>query len=233
MMNAPRPCAIFDVDGVLVDSYYAHFHSWLALAEERGCHRITEDEFRATFGRTSREIIQELWPGRKLTPAEIAALDDRKEELFRDMLRADFRAVPGARELIVALKQAGFGLAAGSSGPPPNVFLTIDQLQARELFDVVVTGMDVQRGKPDPEVFTTCARRLHAPNSACAVVEDAVVGVEAANRAGMYSIAFVAPGRDVGLFPHACRIVRDLRDLSPDDVRAGLAQRRDEMTNDE
>jgi beta-phosphoglucomutase len=157
-----------------------------------------------------------LWPGRQLTAAEIAQLDDRKEELFREMLRADFQPIPGARELILSLKQAGFGLAAGSSGPPDNVFLTLDQLRVRDQFDVVVTATDVRRGKPDPEVFTTCASRLHAPHTACAVIEDAVVGVVAANRAGMLSIAFVAAGRDPSLFQHAQRIVRDLRELSPD-----------------
>jgi beta-phosphoglucomutase len=222
-MNDQRPCVIFDVDGVLVDSYTAHFHSWLALAEERGCHRMTEDEFRATFGRTSREIIRELWAGQALTAAEVADLDDRKEELFRDMLRADFPLIPGARDLILSLKQAGFGLAAGSSGPPANVFFTLDQLQVRACFDVVVTGVDVTRGKPDPEVFTTCAQRLHAPPAACAVIEDAVVGVEAANRAGMLSIALVAAGRDPNLFQHASRIVRDLRELSPESVLKALS----------
>ena len=222
-MNAPRPHVIFDVDGVLVDSYTAHFHSWLALSDERDCHRMTEDEFRATFGRTSRETIRELWPGRELTDAEIAELDDRKEELFREMFRADFRPIPGARQLIAALKQAGFGLAAGSSGPPANVLLTIDRLGVRDLFDVVVTGVDVTRGKPDPEVFTTCASRLHARSGACAVIEDAVVGVEAANRAGMYSIALVTAGRDPDLFQHASQIVRDLHELSPESVRDALA----------
>jgi beta-phosphoglucomutase len=218
-MNARRPNVIFDVDGVLVDSYTAHFHSWLALAEERGCHRMTEDEFRATFGRTSRETIAALWPDPGLTVGEIAELDDRKEELFRELLRSDFRAIPGARQLIVDLKHAGFGLAAGSSGPPANVYLTIDQLQARDLFDVVVTATDVTRGKPDPEVFLTCARRLQVSPADCAVIEDAVVGVEAANRAGMLSIAFVAPGRDVNLFHHARRVVPSLTDLSPADIR--------------
>ena len=224
-MNSLRPNVIFDVDGVLVDSYTAHFHSWLALSDDRGCHRMTEDEFRATFGRTSREIIMELWPGRKLTTAEIAELDDRKEELFREMMCADFRPIPGVRQLIASLKQAGFGLAAGSSGPPPNVFLTIDQLRVRELFDVVVTGVDVRHGKPDPEVFETCAKRLHAPNVACAVIEDAVVGVEAANRAGMFSIAFVTPGRDRSLFRHAGRIVQDMSELSPENIRDAIHQR--------
>ncbi|MHB8864278.1 MAG: HAD family hydrolase [Pirellulaceae bacterium] len=221
-MNAPRPNVIFDVDGVLVDSYTAHFHSWLALADERGCHRMTEDEFRATFGRTSRETIAAIWPGPGLTAAEIAELDDRKEELFRVSLLRDFRPIRGARQLIVELKRAGFGLAAGSSGPPANVDLTLDQLHVRDLFDVVVTAADVTQGKPDPEVFLTCARRLDAAPATCAVIEDAVVGIEAANRAGMLSVAYVAPGRDVNLFCQASRVVRSLTDLVPADIRRAL-----------
>lgn len=220
-----RPHVIFDVDGVLVDSYTAHFHSWLALADECGCRRMTEDEFRATFGQVSREIIRQLWPTRAITPAEVAALDDRKEALYRELLKTDFRPIPGARELIVLLKQAGFGIAAGSSGPPENVYLSLDQLQVRDLFDVVVTATDVTCGKPDPEVFTTCAQRLATSPATCAVIDDAVVGIEAANRAGTYSIALVAAGRDPRQFTHAHRIVRALRELTPDDIRAAIEQR--------
>lgn len=220
-----RPHVIFDVDGVLVDSYTAHFQSWLALADERGCRRMTEDEFRATFGQVSREIIPQLWPDRALSPGEVAALDDRKEELYREILATDFQPIPGARDLIVQLKQAGFGIAAGSSGPPENVFLVLNQLGVRPLFDVVVTAVDVTRGKPDPEVFVTCAARLDATPAACAVIDDAVVGVEAANRAGTYSIALVAEGRDTSLFTHAQRIVRSLCELTPADLRATITQR--------
>jgi beta-phosphoglucomutase-like phosphatase (HAD superfamily) len=101
----------------------------------------------------------------------------------------------------------------------------LDQLGVRDLMDAVVTATDVTRGKPDPEVFLTCARRLQADPAHCAVVEDAVVGVEAANRAGMLSIAYVAPGRDVSLFPHAGRIVSSLRDLTPAAIRTAIAMR--------
>ncbi len=214
-MSDDRLGVIFDVDGVLVDSYTAHFHSWLALADESGCHRMTEDEFRATFGRTTRETITELWPRERLTPQVIAELDNRKEVLFRDMLRTSFKPIPGAAELIVALKEAGFGIAAGSSGPPDNVYLILDQLQRRDLFDVVITGVDVSCGKPHPEVFLNCAKHLKLPTSRCAVIEDAVVGVEAANRAGCLSIALVVPPRDVGLFTAAQQIVPELTRLSP------------------
>lgn len=221
----PRPHVIFDVDGVLVDSYTAHFRSWLALADECGCRRMTEDEFQATFGQLSREIIARLWPGQTLTPAQIGELDDRKEALYREILQTEFQPIPGARELIVLLKQDGFGIAAGSSGPPPNVYLTLDQLQVRDLFDVVVTAADVTRGKPDPEVFATCAQRLAASPAACVVIDDAVVGVEAANRAGIYSIALVAAGRDISEFGHAQRIVRELRELTPGGLRQTIQQR--------
>jgi beta-phosphoglucomutase len=217
-----RKCVIFDVDGVLVDSYTAHLHSWLALAARGDCPPLTEDQFRATFGRTTRETITAIWPDASLSGADIADLDARKEAVFRDMLRADFRPIAGAVSLIAALGDAGFGLAAGSSGPPENVFLILDQLGCRELFEVVVTGDDVVRGKPDPEVFLACARGLHAPPARCAVIEDAVAGVEAANRAGMFSIALVADGRDVNLFHHANHIVRHLSELTPSQIHQSL-----------
>ncbi len=224
-MHRDRPCVIFDVDGVLVDSYQAHFHSWLALADDGNCPRMTEDEFRATFGRTTRETIAQLWPSQQWTRDEIVRLDDRKEELFRELLSADFQAMPGAASLIVSLKDAGFGLAAGSSGPPDNVFLVLDQLACRKYFDVVVTAVDVSRGKPDPEVFLTCARRLGVSGATCAVIEDAVVGVTAANRAGAMSIALVTEGREVSLFEHADHIVRELAALSPELIRNWLGVR--------
>lgn len=232
-MSSSRLHVIFDVDGVLVDSSDAHYESWVALADECRCHRMTRDEFLATFGRTSREILRELWTGRPLAASEIAELDARKEALFREILRADFRPIAGVRELIVSLKRRGFGLAVGSSGPPENVWLTIDQLGVRDYFDAVVTGMDVTRGKPDPEVFLTCAARMGAPHWSCAVIEDAVVGVDAANGAGMYSIALVSPARDTRLFPHAGRVVRELRELTADAIRQALEARQPDASPEE
>lgn len=217
-----RDFVVFDVDGVLVDSYAAHFRSWLALADEGRSPRMTEDQFQATFGRTSRETIAALWPDQSWGPAQIAELDDRKEVLFREILRTEFRPIPGAAALIESLHDAGFQLAAGSSGPPDNVALVLDNLGCRDRFDVVVTGADVQRGKPDPEVFLACARGLDVEPSHCAVIEDAIVGVEAANRAGMYSIALVTNGRDLTPFAHARRVVRSLEELTPENIRASL-----------
>lgn len=213
---------IFDVDGVLVDSYVAHFRSWQQLADAHDCHKMSEAEFLETFGRTSREIMADLWPTDGLTEERIAALDQHKEQLFRGILHDQFRAMPGAPALIDALRAAGFAIAAGSSGPPENVFLVLDQLDRRDCFDAVVTGMDVTRGKPNPEVFATCADKLGVPPLRCAVIEDAVVGVEAANRAGMTSIALVTPPRDPSMFPHADHIVESLEAVTAAQIRNWL-----------
>ena len=72
---------IFDVDGVLVDSYAAHYESWKRLVQELGI-GVTEEQFVATFGRTSREIIRELWPHLATSDERVRQIDDRKEQLF-------------------------------------------------------------------------------------------------------------------------------------------------------
>jgi beta-phosphoglucomutase len=212
----PRTVVIFDVDGVLIDSYQAHFESWLRMFAEHGV-SFTEEEFRKTFGRTSHDIIAALC-GADLTNDEICAWDDRKEALYRDIIREDFPAIDGATELLDALHDAGFLLGVGSSGPPENIQLTLECLKRFQLFDAVVTRVDVTRGKPDPQVFQIAGERLGGEPSECVVVEDAPAGIEAANRAGMASVALTGTATR-GELAHARLVVDSLRELTPEALR--------------
>lgn len=205
---------IFDVDGVLVDSYQAHFESWKLVGEENG-QVLTEEVFAREFGRTSREIIADIWPAFGESAERIAEFDDRKEALYREIVMADFPAMEGAVELIDSLDEAGFRLGVGSSGPPENVEMTIKQLGRADLFKGVITGADVSRGKPDPEVFLACAERMGVSPSNCAVIEDAAAGIAAANAAGMASIALVSRGHHRDEYGEAQQIVDRLEQLSP------------------
>jgi HAD superfamily hydrolase (TIGR01509 family) len=123
----------------------------------------------------------------------------------------------GARELVDAVRAAGFRVAVGSSAPPENVALVLERLGGRQLFDAVVNGMDVQRGKPDPQVFLLAAERAGVQPRDCVVVEDARPGIEAARRAGMASVALVSTGRSEDDFRDALPdlIVHSLRELDP------------------
>jgi beta-phosphoglucomutase len=211
---------IFDMDGVLVDSYQAHFASWQQLYHELE-QGYSEAEFAADFGRTSRDILRRKF-GDVLSEARIREIDERKEALFRDVLRRSFPAMAGARELIDALAAAGFLLAVGSSAPPENLSLSLEKLGRAQQFQAIVTGADVTRGKPDPQVFEFAAQRLGIEPFRCAVVEDAVHGIEAANRAGMTSIALAGTATRAQL-AGADLVVASLKELSPDTIRDAIS----------
>ena len=207
---------IFDMDGVLVDSYRAHYESWRRLGEKHGL-TMTEAEFTSTFGRTSADIIRNLW-GDAVDEADIPAWDDEKEALYRDELRKSFPAMEGASELLDALAAAGIKMAVGSSGPPENVQLVLDCLQGASAFAATVTGQDVTRGKPDPEVFLIAARKLGVEPEDCAVIEDAPAGIEAARRAMMAAVALTGTADRQTLAAEAHIVVDSLRELTPQTV---------------
>ncbi len=205
---------IFDMDGVLVDSYHAHARSWQVMASEQGL-AMTGAQFDATFGRTSREIIAALWPEACYSDAEIAALDARKEAAFREILAAHFRPMRGVDRLLQSLFDAGCPVAVGSSGPPENVELVLGLLRKRPQFAAIVHGMDVTRGKPDPQVFLLAAERLGIPPRRCVVIEDAALGIAAAKAAGMASVGLVSTGRTRWMFAEADLTLESLEALSP------------------
>jgi beta-phosphoglucomutase len=209
---------IFDVDGVLVDSYQAHYRSWQLLCRERQW-AMSQQQFVATFGRTSREIISELWGGELTSADSVQEIDDRKEALYREILKESFPVMDGAAALIDQLYAAGFRLVVGSSGPPENVHLVLDRLERRECFCGVVTGVDVQRGKPDPQVFLLGAERIGLAPAQCVVFEDAPAGVAAAHAAGMQCVAVVSTGRMRSELQKAELVVDSLLEVDTEIVR--------------
>lgn len=208
---------IFDMDGVLVDSGAAHLESWRRLAAESGRAQITDEQFAATFGRRSSEIIEALFGVTE--PGRAGAMDERKEAIYRDLIRGRVPAMPGAVELVTRLADEGVLLAVGSSGPPENIELVCDELGIASRLSAVVTGMDVNSGKPDPDVFLVAAHRLGLPPDRCVVVEDAPSGIEAARRAGMRCIGLTS-AHSAEALRAADVVVGRLADISPERIRA-------------
>jgi len=215
---APPRAVIFDADGVLVDSYRAHFEAWQAMGRELGID-LAQETFAASFGRRNEDMMPALW-GEAVAEADIPAWSNWKEATYREILLRDFPAMDGARDLIDALRAAGFRLAVGSSGPPENVAVCLRGLECAGAFDAAVDGSEVTRGKPEPEVFLTAAEKLGLAPGRCAVVEDAVAGVEAAKRAGMAAVGLTGTARREALAPRADRVVDSLRALSPETLAA-------------
>lgn len=203
---------IFDVDGVLIDSYHAHFESWQRLFREYG-RNYSLEEFVWGFGRTSREVLAKQWP-EPVSDAEVDEIAARKEAYYREIVADRFPAIDGAAELIRGLADAGVAIAVGSSGPPPNVQLVIDRLGVQPLIKTVITGADVKRGKPDPQVFQLAGAGLKMKPEQCVVIEDAPVGIEAARAAGMKCVGLASTGRTVEELQAANLVVRSLREVT-------------------
>ena len=184
---------IFDLDGTLVDTVYAHVFAWQRALAERGM-AIDGWRIRRRIGMSgglfTRAVGREL--GRALDEAEAHALQDRHGELFREML-PERRALPGAVSLLAALRAGGVVHGIATSGRRPEIDASLAVLDVPDETVVVQRG-DVERAKPAPDLFLECARRLGAETDECFVVGDAVWDLLAARRARMLSIGLLSGG---------------------------------------
>jgi len=184
---------IFDVDGVLFDSAECHRRAWYRLAEELNL-SMCDAFFYDTFGQTNTTILKRLL-GHELDARENRRLSERKEVLFREEARGGLRFFPGVTDRLRELKAAGFRLALGTSAPRSNVDFFRQELGLGMHVETFVCMDDICHGKPDPEVFLLAAQRLGLGPDRCAVVEDAVAGVQAAKAGGFKCIAVTTTNR--------------------------------------
>ena len=178
---------LFDLDGVVVDSNGLHVESWKAVARRHGfpCH---DPDHIGKCGLRTRAVIRDLlrWP---VTEAEADRLGFEKEELYREWIRRDgIRAVPGVTDFLAGARRLGIPCAVGSSAPRENVDLCLRALELESAFAATVSGADVARGKPAPDIFLKAAAAIGVPPEACLVFEDAPAGIAAAHAAGMRAV---------------------------------------------
>ncbi len=183
----PRPVlAIFDHDGVLVDSLQLHQDAWLEMGRRTGL-TLTPAFIHETFGMTNPSIFRRLL-GDDVSDEDIARFGGIKEDCYRESARGVLGLMPGVRELLDELTAHGVRLAIGSSGVLPNLELTVSQCGLSGRFAAIASLEDIQRGKPDPEVFLVAAKKAGVLPSRSVVFEDAPVGIQAAKAAGMWAI---------------------------------------------
>lgn len=186
--TSARWAALFDWDGVIIDSSSHHEESWERLARE-AARPLPPGHFKAGFGRKNEFIIPEIL-GWTSDIAEIARLSLRKEELYRAVVAGRGLApLPGVLTWLERLHDAGVPCAIGSSTHRANIDLSLGLIGLKEFFRAIVTAEDVRQGKPDPEVFLTGAARLGCAPERCVVFEDAHVGIAAARAGGMKVVA--------------------------------------------
>ena len=202
--------AIFDFDGVIIDSHDQHEASWFRLAEELG-KPMTKELFKESFGMRNETILPGLFRWTEPGDTElIAELGDRKEEIYREVLEeTGIEPLPEVRDLLEQLHQAGVPAGIGSSTSRLNIETVLSVTGMADLFMAISAAEDVTRGKPEPDVFLKAAEKIGREPANCVVFEDAPVGIQAGIAGGMRTVA-VGTTHPVDSFPEASFSVENL-----------------------
>lgn len=223
--SGPEPVsrlgAIFDWDGVILDSSRRHEESWNRLAAEEG-RVLPEGHFLKGFGMKNEAIIPSIL-GWTRDAGEIRRLSLRKEVLYRDIIReSGIEPLPGVQAFLERLRNASVPCVIGSSTHRLNIETSLEILGLGGFFAGVISAEDVSAGKPDPQVFLLAAARIDRDPARCVVFEDAPMGVDAALAGGMKAVG-VSGTHDPAMLAKANRVVSRLDLLFPADLEALFA----------
>ena len=207
--------AIFDLDGVIVNTVPFHFKAWQRMFNEYGKEFTFEDYKEKVDGipRTdgARAILTDI------SDDELKKAADKKQVYFLEYLnKEDIPVYNTTADLVRAIK--GKDLKRGVISSSKNCLSILKKVKLVELFDVIITGNDITKGKPDPQVFFMAAEKMFVEPKDCVVFEDAVLGVEAAKRAGMKCVGIDRYGKPERL-KKADLVVSDLGEVNVEKIK--------------
>lgn len=182
----PIKGAIFDLDGVIVNTVPLHFKAWQKMFKEYG-HDFNMDDYLAKVdGRPRLEGAAAILT--ELSPKEIEKAGEIKQSYYLELIeKGSIEIFDSTIILLKAMKELGIKLAAASSSK--NAVHILQKIDLLDTFDANVSGADFKKGKPDPEIFLTAAKRIDVKPEECVVFEDAHSGVQAALAGGFLCVA--------------------------------------------
>ena len=178
---------IFDLDGTIVDNMKIHQKAFLEFLNSKGVPITLKDYVTKYQGRSNKENFPSIF-GRKLSKGEITLFTDEKEGLYRRMY-TDVKPVTGFFDILREAKRLDLKVALATSAPKQNRDYILEKLGLKNSFDVIVGDEDVERGKPEPEIYLKAAEKLGVEPKHCLVFEDSIPGIQSAKRAGLRVIA--------------------------------------------
>jgi len=211
-----RVAAIFDCDGVLVDSEHLNREAWRLALAEHGI-RLSHAVLRRFTGASADEVVRAL-VGRRRIGVSRDQLKRRKLALYLELAERDLRPRRGAKLLLRRLRAAGWRLAVASSGRRPKLRFNLEHTGLAGYFQATVGIEKVRRGKPAPDLFLVAARALRIPPERCIVFEDSPLGITAAHRAKMKVVGVTGTFSRPAL-RSADLVIHNLSRLSPTHLR--------------
>ncbi|MDX1628797.1 MAG: HAD family phosphatase [Fulvivirga sp.] len=177
---------IFDMDGTMVDNMMVHHRAWQNQLKKMGL-SLSLEQVRQEIHGINEEILARLF-GDELSNEQIKHYAGEKEAEYRRIFKPELKLIGGLEDYITSLKARGVKLAIGSAAPSENVDFVLDNLNLRHLFEVIMHAGDVQKGKPDPEIYQLIMNKLALKPQQCVIFEDSPTGAEAAVRSGAHTV---------------------------------------------
>lgn len=172
------------MDGTMVDNATYHMNAWKKFAEKYGLILSDEDYEKKLSGKKNNAAL-EIVLNRELTSNEVDRYSEEKESLYRELYANEVKEVSGLTLLIQKIQRSGKKLAMATTSPKKNRDLVLTAINLTPAFEVIFGGEDVNKGKPDPEIYIKTATKLNVIPKSCLVFEDTPVGVAAGKNAGM------------------------------------------------
>lgn len=189
---------IFDFNGTLFWDSEIQENAWKTFGTKLSGRNITDEEFNTYFhGRTNKDTLEYLTE-RVLTDKEVNELAQQKESIYRDLCKSDlnkFKLAPGVERYLNYLKENNIPFTIATASEINNVNFFIKEFQLDKWFDIIKIVYDdgTFRGKPEPDIYLKASEALNIQPDNCIVFEDALSGVQSAQRAGVKEIIAVVP----------------------------------------
>ena len=208
-----KPALIFDMDGVLVDNTPVQARAFQLLFRDLGLTTNARQLLKRLNGMPAGEIIQSVFR-HPIDKKQLEIYAEQREFLYRTLYWNKRQELPGLTTFLKAARAEGFKIGLGTGSGGPTLSYLLDHLDLRRHFDVVVGKDDVPKGKPHPDTYTATAAQLGVKPENCIVFEDAVLGEQAAYRAGMRCVA-VATTLKAADFQAPLTVIRDFTEITP------------------
>ncbi|MDE7473290.1 MAG: HAD family phosphatase [Muribaculaceae bacterium] len=197
-----KKAALFDLDGVIVDTEGIYTEFWAAIGREYGLAPTFAYDIKGT---TLTDILENHFVG-----DDVRSEVTRKIHDFEDTMK--YVVFDGVIDFITSLRQAGYKTAIVTSSDDTKMdYLKRQQSDLLNMFDVIITGSMVQKSKPDPEGYLLAAKKVGEEIIDCYVFEDSIQGVEAGKRSGATVIGVATTNPAEKLMPFANEIIKDFK----------------------
>ncbi|GAB2462287.1 beta-phosphoglucomutase [Hymenobacter qilianensis] len=216
MPNASDYALIFDMDGVLIDNTAYQARAFQLLFREHSLTTNARRLLERLNGMPATNILKTVFR-HPVPEKELKKYADQREFLYRVLYWNKRREAAGLTKFLTAARAAGFKIGLGTASPPETIEYIIDHLNLRHLFDTITGKADVERGKPHADTFTVAAKQLSVPPERCIVFEDAVLGEQAAYKAGMRCIC-LSTSVKASKFQNPMKVIKDFTEIAPQDV---------------